>query len=123
MKTLRDLGPGDEVAIMESARVGAVLIGIVTIDRVTPTQIVAGSRRWRRDERGSEIPARRRGREQHLVPATDAIRHGAERKELLRLIDHVFGSFGRYRYVRELSTDTLRTIAAALRADPATEGT
>lgn len=120
MKTLRDLGPGDEVAIMErSYRGGAKLIAIVPVTRVTATQILTGSSRWRRD-RGGPIPEPRYGSGRYITPATDALRH-AEEHAALR--SEIVGVVGRHLdgMVR-LRIDTLRTIAAALRADPATEG-
>lgn len=119
MKTLRDLGPGDEVAVIDrSAR--RLPPRIVRIERVTAAQIAADDCRWHR-ESGQQIP-RSRLYPQHIEPATDAHRHVVERVDLLRVIDRALGGHDRYRLHRQLSTNTLRTIAAALRDDPATEG-
>lgn len=102
-----------------SYRGPAKLIAIVPVTRVTATQIVTGSSRWRRD-RGSVIPEPHYGPRRYITPATDEHRHPAEREYLRAAIVRGLGRYQERTAV--LSTDTLRTIAAALRADPATEG-
>ena len=117
MKTLRDLGPGDEVAIIQRGWAAR----IVRIERVTATHIVTGhphEDRWRRDT-GAAVPYRSDPWAAHLAIVTDEHRAEAERERCIRAIERIGRDHDR---VRLLSIDTLRTIAAALRADPATEG-
>lgn len=117
MADLRDLGPGDEVAIV-TGRYSPRPPRIVRIERVTKAQIVTdGGARWRRDN-GRGIPYAR-PYYFHIEPATDAHRHVAERVELLAVISRVFVGHDRYRFHRDLRTDTLRGIVERLNADPA----
>lgn len=116
MADLRDLKLGDEVAIIQAyPRNGAPRV--VTIERVTRTQIVADGSRWRRDD-GRQIP-REPWYRRRIVPATDEHRHAEERGELWAVIHRAFTAPRMYAMRHALSTDAMRTIAGALQADEA----
>lgn len=112
MADLRDLGPGDEVAIVRHMTVPQ----IARIQRVTATQIVlANGSRWRRKD-GDRVGDRDPWYRTRIEPATDAHRYAVERESLMGQIEH---TWRRHDVVRRLSLDTLRAISAALQADPA----
>ena len=119
MKTLRDLGPGDEVAVCP--HFGAPYIRRIV--RVTAKAIFvressAYESKWNR-ETGYPVPRGRDFTPTTIRPVDDVIREQADRERLVYQIDRVTRDHDR---IRHLSTDTLRAIAAALRADPATGG-
>lgn len=114
MKTLRDIGPGDEVAIRHPYRPAR----IARVERVTKTQIVtSGGDRWRRND--GYMAGGRGFVCLRIEPATDRHRDEVEHQQLVDAIDRVWHK--RRDVVAALSLATLRAMAEALEADPAVE--
>lgn len=101
---LSALKPGDEVSI--SRGYGYRSHEIARVDRMTATQFVVGTERFRRDD-GRLVGNGDRYYMVRLEQVTDRIREEIERKELCGLIER--GA------LKKLSLDDLRTVAGIIK--------